>query len=190
MGVLMRDTVFRFSKTTVVLHWLIGVSVIAMLGFGLYLGSLPRGADKLQLLGIHKSLGVVLLVLVLLRICWRVINGMPKNISHAGRFVRGLAYTVHVLLLLGTVLMPASGVLMSLGSGTGLAVFGLEIVPFARNTPGFVPNETMIKLGGATHFWGARLLIVAIALHAAGALKHHFWDRDNTLRRMLGFSTQ
>lgn len=153
----MKDSLQRFSGLSISLHWLIAVGMIAMLAFGLYLEDLPRSLEKGELIGIHKSIGM----LILLFAVWR-------------------------FLLLGTLFMPISGVMMSLGSGFGLGVFGVELVPVMANSAGFEPNEMLKQTGHIVHGLGGKLLILAVLLHLVGALKHHFIDRDGTLRRMLG----
>jgi len=181
-----RDSYDKFTRFTIGLHWIIAIAIIGMLAFGLYIEDLPRGPEKSALIGIHKSIGLTILVLAAARFGWRLINGMPQPVGRYSTIERILAKTVHWLLLLGTLFMPISGILMSLSGGYGLAVFGLVIVPVLRNTPGFQPNEALGDIAGVLHAVGGKVLIAAIVLHFAGALKHHVIDKDATLRRMLG----
>lgn len=181
-----RDSYDKFTGFTISLHWIIAITMIGMLAFGLYLEDLPRGPEKSALIGIHKSIGLTILVLAAVRFGWRLINGMPQPVGRYSAIERILAKVVHWLLLLGTLFMPISGILMSLSGGHGLAVFGLEIVPVWRSTPGFEANKALGEAAGAIHGLGGKLLIAAIVLHFTGALKHHVIDKDATLRRMLG----
>lgn len=181
-----RDSYDKFTGLTIGLHWIIAAAVIGMLAFGLYLEDLPRGPEKSALIGIHKSIGLTILVLAAVRLGWRLINGIPQPVGRYSSIERRLAKAVHWLLLLGTLLMPISGILMSLSGGYGLAVFGLEIVPVWRGTPGFEANEALGEIADVVHAVGGKVLIAAIVLHFAGALKHHLIDKDATLRRMLG----
>ena len=86
--------------------------------------------------------------------------------------------------------MAISGLMASVLGGHGLSVFGLEV--FAPNYSVEDPEKTLpinyelSKAGGAIHFYLGYTVIVALLLHIAGALKHHFVDKDGTLKRMLG----
>jgi len=84
-------------------------------------------------------------------------------------------------LLFGTLLMPISGILMQLGEGRAIAFFGLELIAASG-----VENEIIEKIGEVGHGLGSKLMILAVALHIAAALKHHFIDKDGTMTRMLG----
>lgn len=181
-----RDRYDKFTGLTIGLHWIIAIAIIGMLAFGLYIEDLPRGPDKSALIGIHKSIGLTILILAAVRFGWRLINSMPQPVGRYSSIERILAKTVLWLLLLGTLLMPISGMMMSLSGGHGLAVFGLEIVPVWRDTPGFEANKALGDIASVAHAVGGKVLIGAIVLHFAGALKHHVIDKDATLRRMLG----
>lgn len=177
----MADSREKLTRTTVGLHWIIAFGMIAMLAVGLYIEDLERGPERSFLIGLHKSFGVLILILAMGRILWRWRNGFPINLSAMPPWQDLAARTTHWLLLIGTVLMPITGAMMSIGSGYGIAVFGLELVP--RST---VKYETMAGVGRTAHWIAGYALIAAILLHIAGAAKHHVVDKDGTLRRMLG----
>lgn len=182
----MNDTLTKLSKKTIGLHWIIALMMITMLAVGLYMSNLPRGDTKSFLLLNHKSFGMVVLLLALYRLNWRVRNGFPKPLSEMKSIEKLLAKLVHILLIAGTVFMPISGIVMSIASGSGVAFFGFEIVAFKMRDPDFVRNDFLVQTGGAIHALGGKLLIAAIVLHVAGALKHHLIEKDGTLMRMLG----
>ena len=179
----MPDTAERLSVSTVVLHWVLAIAIIGMLGVGLYLDDMDEGPAYDYLLGLHKASGIVILLVAFLRFFKRMHGGFPPPAtgvtmpaSHA-KLARG----VHWLLLLGTLLMPLSGVVGSTAGGYAVDVFGLFVIP-ASSTP----NETVSSLAFLVHGLVANLLMVAILLHVAGALKHQFKDKDATLKRMFG----
>lgn len=177
----MRDSHNQFTPVTVGLHWIIAITMIVMLVFGLYLENLPRSPEKGELIGIHKSIGALVLVLALVRIYWRYLNKFPKPISDLPQWQEKLVSIAHWFLILGTAFMPISGMMMSIGGGFGLSVFGLEIV--AR---GGEKNELISEIGGAVHGLGGKLLILFVLLHIAGAVKHQVMEKDGTISRMLG----
>ncbi len=177
----MKDTHRRFSGLTVSLHWIIALGMITLIAFGLYIEGLPRGPEKGQLIGLHKSFGIVIFVLALLRIGWRFVNRFPRPLSTLPTWQENLAKLAHWVLILGTILMPVSGVIMSVGGGHPVGVFGFELI--ARSD---VENETMNQIGHAMHGLGGKLLILFIVLHVVGALKHQLIDKDGTMQRIFG----
>ena len=180
------DTSSKFSHKTIMLHWLIGITMLALLGTGIYMVEY----EAFALYGIHKSIGILVFVFAVWRVLWRLRNGWPTVLGNNSALMHGVAKVVHYLLLIGTVLMPLSGFIMSVMGGYGAAVFGLELV--AANPDPAKPGE-MIALNGPVagiaheiHHLAGYLLIAGVVLHLAGAFKHHLVDKDGTLRRMLG----
>lgn len=182
----MRDSHNQFSKATVVLHWIVGITMIALLGVGLYM----EKNEVYSLYPIHKSVGTLIFVVVLYRAIWRMMNGWPTEIGKQPTLQRLVAKLTHWILLLGTLLMPISGMVMSVAGGRGLTVFGFNLIasnPDPANPKGVLPlNETMAGNAHQAHEVIGTLLIATVALHVIGALKHHFMDKDGTLSRMLG----
>lgn len=178
----MSDTKEKFSTTTVALHWFIAIAMIAMVVFGLVLEDMPRSDSKSALVQLHKSIGVVVLALALWRLVWRLRQGMPETISILTPLQARLAHATHGFLLLCTLLLPVSGIVMSIGSARPISLFGMPFIPQLLATK----NETLAAIGKGGHAILGKLIILAIVVHVAGALKHHIVDRDGTLRRMLG----
>jgi len=177
----MRDTHEKFTWPTIGLHWVIAIAIIAMLAFGLYLEDMPRGPEKGELIGLHKSVGMLILILALVRVAWRILNKFPKSISPLVNWQEKLAKLTHWVLIIGTVLMPVSGVFMAIGGGHAVAIFGLEII---AGSPEKI--EVLSQIGHTAHGLGGKLLILFVLLHFVAAIKHQFIDRDGTLSRMLG----
>lgn len=180
------DTRERLSVNTIVLHWAVGIMMIGLLGTGLYMAE----NEFYALYPWHKSFGVLIVAVAVLRIVWRIRNRWPLPVGDYTKLEKLLAKIVHHLLIIGTVLMPVSGFMMSAMGGHGVDLFGLELI--ARNPSPDNPrevmalNSTLAELGHTVHSTAGCVLIVSVILHIMGALKHHFLDKDGTLRRMLG----
>lgn len=176
----MRDQSTKLSATTIGLHWLIAVAMIAMLAFGLYLEDMPRGEAKSALMWWHKGIGVAILAFALWRLGVRLVEGFPAALSRGPDWQERTAGITHWFLLLGTLFMPVSGIMMSMGSGRAIDVLGLFTIPAAAK------NELLHEAGEIIHGVGSKLLIAAILLHVVGALKHQIIDKDGTIARMTG----
>ncbi len=179
----MKDTHEKFTWPTIGLHWIIAIAMIAMLAFGLYLEDMPRGPDKGELIGLHKSVGMLILLFALIRVFWRTLNKFPTPISPLVNWQEKLAKLTHWVLVIGTILMPVSGVFMAIGGGHAVAVFGFGII---ASSPEKI--EALSKIGHIAHGFGGKLLILFVIFHCVGAIKHQFFDKDGTLSRMLGIN--
>jgi len=179
----MKDTVQKLSPLSVALHWLVGVGVIAMLAVGLAMEEF----ELRFLYPVHKSIGIILLAFIVWRVWWRAVNGWPAPLGDASQWQRIAARATHMVLILGTLAMPLSGIIMSIADGRGLYVFGLELLAANRDAAGKIIalSESLEHLMHTVHAGTANLLIAAIALHIGAALWHHFKLKDDTLRRML-----
>ncbi|MBY5933952.1 cytochrome b [Tateyamaria omphalii] len=160
-------------------HWVLALAMIGMLGFGLYLeySGLPR-EEKRPLVGIHRSLGVLVLILGLWRVGWRLFRGFPGAVGNMPAWQERAARTAHWVLLAGILLMPASGVAFTVFRGNALSVFGWFEIPAQAEIPWIVSSASFV------HTYLGHALAFIVVLHIAAALKHHFVDRDLTLRRM------
>ena len=182
----MLDTEKQLSRMTIVLHWLVGISIILLLAVGTYMVN----TETWSLYPWHKSIGILVAVLAIFRILWRVKNGWLTPVATYTDLEVNLAKFIHWILIIATILMPLSGFLMSALGGNGVAFFGIELV--ARTPDVMDPTKVLAHnafLASTFHFlhhWVGYILIGAIALHIAGALKHHIIDKDSTLKRMLG----
>lgn len=180
------DTYHKLSKQTLFLHWVVAIGMIGLLAVGIYMAE----TKSYFLYDWHKSFGVLILFFVVWRILWRMKNGWLQPVSEYSAAEVTLSKVVHWVLIIGTLMMPISGMMMSGLGGHGIPLFGLEILSENPdpNNPGKVLaiNETLAGAGKAMHGLGGNLIIGAIVLHIAGALKHHFVDKDGTLKRMKG----
>lgn len=179
-----RNTIDRYGSVHKFLHWLIALSVIAMLAVGWWMGGLERGPDKMQIYSIHKALGVTILALMILRVLWRAINwNRPQPLQSHARWERLLAGLVHGGLYALLIAMPLSGWLMTAAANSTVNWFGLFPIP---NPIG--PNENLAHVLRDLHGFLPFVIVGLLVLHVAGALKHQFIDHDSTLRRMLPFA--
>jgi cytochrome b561 len=180
------DTPQQLSKTTIILHWVVGLSMIGLLA----VGQVMEIFELYSLYPIHKALGFLIFFVILARVVWRFKNGWPTPVSQYQRHEQILSKLVHWVLIIGTILMPISGFLMSAVGGHGVDVFGWEVV--ARNPDPVNAGKVIAHnadIAGTAHTLHGiigKIMMGAVALHIAGALKHHIADKDNTLRRMLG----
>jgi len=172
------------------LHWLVAIGFISVSLIGLYMVQ----AEHWAWYDLHKSLGILLFILILGRVGWRLKHGWPAPLNTEEMRSQRLAKIMHGFLLLGTVLMPVSGLFYSGLSGHGFGVFGWGLL--AENLDPLQPGQVTAHsvfwsdFSQQFHWLAGYLLLLAIGLHVAAALKHHYGDKDATLRRMLTGKTQ
>jgi cytochrome b561 len=174
---ILRNTRESWGGVAKTLHWSAAVLIFAMLGLGLTMvhGGLGAGA-KFEAYQLHKSTGFFVLAVMLVRGLWRIANPPPTE----RRLARALHRGFYVLI----VSMIASGWLMVSASPLPLPAHlpGGFVVP---NLTG--PNALLEARTKFVHEVVSKLLIAAILLHVAAALKHHFADKDTVLLRMQPF---
>jgi cytochrome b561/polyisoprenoid-binding protein YceI len=168
------------------LHWLTALLILALIPTGLVANGMPFATSgemmaKAQLFSIHKTLGVVLFAVAVLRILWAVVQPRPAALHPDRRLEDFAARVAHWLLYGSLVLVPLTG-WVSHAASEGFAPI---LLPIPQNLP-FVPESTEVyRVAAALHIIFERVLFVTLLLHIAGALKHHLWDRDTTLARMV-----
>jgi len=175
------DTDKRFGLVSIANHWLAALLVIGMLCLGLYMGDLPKGPWKGELVAIHKSFGILVLILGAIRIGWRLGNMRPEPVDTAQPWLRKTARLLHVLLLAMMLALPLTGWAMSSAGDHPVSFFGLFQLP-----PLLAVDKGLGHILGDVHSVLAWTLIALLSLHVGAALQHHFMARDATLRRMLG----
>lgn len=164
------------------LHWIIALGVIGTAVLGLWMTGLDYYSPWYQTAPFwHKSVGITLAALIILRLFWRWTNPKPAPLPHHKRWEVTLASLIHGLLYVLLFIIIASGYLISTAKGQGVSVFGWFEVPALITG---LPSQ--VDRAGFVHYWLGITLLALVALHALGALKHHFLDHDRTLRRMLG----
>ena len=159
-------------------HWIIALLIMGLILVGLYMGTMEYSPQKLQVYGLHKSFGLLVLWLASARIIWRFVSLPPDALGTHAAWERGLAKITHVFLYIAMFGMPLSGWIMSSAGEFPVVFFGYEMPALTGK------NESLAHLMREVHETMAFILIGAILLHAAGAFKHHLLDKDTTLRRM------
>lgn len=178
----MSRPICELSRTTIALHWLSALAIVGLIAFGLVIGSMPRGPDKVALIQMHKSFGMVALPLLLARLVWRLREGWPPPASSGPAVELLAARAVHWFLLIAPLVMIATGIGRSLTYARSVDLFGLPLIPRVMETV----NEPIYQVFASHHDTTAIVIIVVLSLHVAAALRHHVIRRDETLTRMLG----
>ena len=176
----LRNTPERWGPVSQLLHWTI-VMLFGWLAWrGLTMVDMPATPAKIEAYALHKSLGLTLLALVVLRLAWRMVAGSAIALPGTPRWQARLASVTHAGMYALLFAIPLSGWLFNSASGYPLQWFG------QFNLPALAGRDAGVaQLARQLHEYGAWLLLALVGLHAAAALYHHFVRRDATLRRML-----
>ncbi|HEY4344217.1 MAG TPA: cytochrome b [Parvibaculum sp.] len=182
------NTALRFGLVAVALHWLIALLFLAMIAIGLTMTSLPLVHPwTFPLYQLHKSIGVTIFALVVLRLAWRVAGQVPPLPVTLKPWERAAAYLTHYGLYAVLLAMPLTGWITVSASPYGIPtiLYGYVKLPHL----GFVvanAHKAAIEMAASWTHWGlAWTAIALVALHIAAALKHHFILNDDVLTRML-----
>lgn len=175
-----KNDLSRYGAVAQLFHWAIVALVITQFVLASKAHALPLGAAKVTTLAQHKSVGITILGLALLRLLWRLLNPAPAAPQTSPRWQRVAARVSHFLLYALLLIIPVLGWFMSSARNFPVSWFGLFTLP------DFIePSKPAYEFFHEAHETLAKTLFVVALLHAAAALKHHFIDRDNVLRRML-----
>lgn len=179
---MLRNTPTGYGLIAIALHWLVALAVIGLFTLGLWMTELDyydawykRGPE------LHKGIGILLFLVLVLRLVWRRLDPMPQPEPTHAPWERRLARFTHTALYVLLFAVTMAGYLISTADGRPIDVFGVFSVPALISG---LDNQE--DIAGEIHELLAFGLVGLAALHAAAALKHHFVDRDRTLRRMLG----
>ncbi len=173
-----KNTENHFGLVAILFHWIMAVLIIGMLCVGLYMVSLPPNDEKIQLYTWHKQIGVLILMLVSLRLFWRIINITPRlSIPWIEKITARIVHWMFYGLMFA---MPLTGWLLSSSVNKPPSFFGLFTLPNLIE-----PNPELTPIFGFLHEWFAYSLIALIILHILASFKHHFIDKDDILKRMI-----
>lgn len=183
MAPLIRNTPTRYGWIAILLHWTVGVLFIAQLALGIVMTKLSSQRTAFELIQLHKSLGFLLLGIVVLRLTWRLTSTVPKLPAGTGRLERLAAPIAHFALYGLQLALPLTG--WALVSASVLEIpsmpFGLFVMP---NLPLGV-SDAAESFWSATHAYLAYAAMVLVGAHVLAALHHHFRRRDSVLVRMI-----
>jgi cytochrome b561 len=178
----MFNTTDRFGLVAIILHWVIALTIFGLFGVGWYMIDLTYYDElKYTMPSIHKSAGMLLILVFLISLLWKLINLTPKPVGDSSRFEIIASRLAHLWLSGLIAIILISGYLIPTAKGLGISVFGWFEVPAIITS---IPQQEDVT--GLIHKYAAYTIIGLALLHAAAALKHHFINKDDTLRRMLG----
>jgi cytochrome b561 len=169
----------RYTRTAILLHWLIAVAVIVQFGWGWWMQDIPKQpiGPRVDAFNLHKSLGLTILALMCLRLWWRWQHPPPK-LPPMPRWQSSLARANHVALYAALFVMPVAGYLGSVFSGFPVKYFGVTLPAWGWKDPAL--KEFM----SAVHYVTSWILAGAVLLHVAAALNHALIARDGLVARM------
>lgn len=169
----------HYSATAKGLHWLMAIVLFGLIALGFYMHDLPLSPAKLQLYSWHKWAGVTAFVLVAIRLAWRVTHRPPPLPASMSSAMQLASHAGHLALYLLMIAIPLSGWLMSSAKGFQTVWFGVLPLPDLLDK-----NRELGDLLAGVHQSLNVVFVALIAGHVGAALKHHFIDHDDILKRM------
>lgn len=176
----------RYSRGAVVLHWLIAGLIILNYVVAWMAEEKPR-EQAMAIMGNHKAIGILILLFTLVRIAWRLTHRPPAPLAGLAAWEVALSKVVHVLLYVLMLGIPLGGwaTHSAWSGGKPVSLFGIVDWP---GLP-FAANETLGKTFGEMHELGATTMLILLALHVAGALKHRIIDKNPEALRRMSFGS-
>jgi len=176
---MMKNTANTYGIVAKSFHWLLFLMLTFSVVAGNFLASMPKGAEKLQTAGMHKSFGAVILMLIMFRLVWRLINETPRLPDETTEGEHFWAKAMHWGLYGLMFAQPLSGIMMSQAAGIPVSFFGLFEFPiFLDKDPQLA--KTFLSMHGTVWI----LLVIAVFGHVAAAFHHHFIKKDKVLKQM------
>lgn len=171
----------RWGAVSQGFHWLIVLMILILAIVGLTMGELPKTPKWFWVYTAHKSFGITVLVLMVLRLAWRLYAGTPRRVPGTPTRQQRVATLTHWTLYALALLQPLSGWLYDSASGLRpFKLFGLWTMPKLA-----APDDGLRDLAHGLHEWGFWVLLAVVVLHAGAAFYHHLFLHDATLTRML-----
>lgn len=176
---LFKNTESAYGIIAQLIHWLMFLMLAGMVTAGFIMDGLD-GPTKIQVIGLHKATGITILTLATLRLFWRVLNPTPRLPLHMPGYQKFAAHAGHWTLYALMFFLPLTGWLMSSAAGFPVSVFGLFTMPDMIEA-----NREMRHFFEDLHETGVIVFLVVAVGHIGAALVHHFYYKDNILKRML-----
>ncbi len=170
----------RYTPAAIALHWIVALLILANLALGLYTVDLPLSPAKLRNFSYHKWIGVTVFMLAAARLLWRLGHAPPALPAAMPAWERRTAGFTHALLYFLFFAAPLTGWLFSSAAGFQTVYLGVVPIPDLLSKDKALADALKLAHKSINY-----TLAAVIVLHAAAALKHHFIDRDDVLRRML-----
>jgi len=175
-----RSSPTRYTAVAQLFHWIIAALIVTQFALAWTAADLPLGMHKLAVLARHKSVGMTVLMLAILRLLWRFKNPPPELPAGMTPLERALAHATHVAFYVLLFAMPLTGWMMSSAKNYSVSWFGLF------TWPNFIAqSDAAFDFLRSTHDYLGYALFVIAVLHVLAALKHHFWNKDDVFLRML-----
>ena len=169
-----------WSPVAKALHWIVAVAIVVQLPLGVAARNWPLSPRKLDLFVLHKSIGLAILLVVVVRVAWRAVHAPPPLPATMSSGERRAAHASHAVLYALALALPLSGWIVSAASNVPFLAFWRIPVPAI-----VAPDELLADRAALVHLVLAILLGVALVAHVAAALWHHYVRHDDVLRRML-----
>jgi cytochrome b561 len=169
-----------YDRVAVSLHWLIAAGIVAQIALGWWMIDIPKlpAGVRAYWFNLHKSIGLTLATLIVIRIVWRLTHRPPTLPTSVPDWQRRIASVSHALMYVCMIVMPLAGYLGSIFSGYPIKYFGSTL-------PGWGWKDDALKeFFSAVHYGTAWIFMSLIALHVTAAMKHLLLDRDVVFARM------
>ena len=169
----------RYTGVAIALHWLIAALIVGQIAFGWYLQSVPRKTpDRTIYVNLHKSTGLTIGLLILVRLAWRLTHKAPPLPDTVPTWERKAARASHLALYACMLIMPSAGYLASNFSKFGVNFFNAVLLP-----PWGLDERRLYAMFNTTHVVTSYVFVALIALHVAAALRH-LYLRDGVFPRI------
>lgn len=177
----LRNTPTSYGSVTKTLHWIVFILVTLLLLVGFFMDDIGDKQLSKIVYNVHKLTGLVVLCTMVIFLLWSAINPKPLYPAQMPLWEKKLARAVHFLLYLLLILMPLSGWIFTTAAGKPPHFFDFNIA-----MPEIPLSKPLAKAVDEMHVTIAWIILSLLVLHLLGALKHHFIDKNNILRRMMG----
>ena len=173
------DESSRYTRTAIALHWLIAAVVVAVFAWGWWMQEIPKQppGPRADAYNLHKSIGLAILLLMIVRLGWRLLHP-PPPLPPMPAWNARLALANHCVMYVALFVLTIGGYLGSAWSGFPVRFFGIELPAWAGSRP------ALKDLASVVHLWASWVVLVAVALHVAGTAKHALIDRNGVFARM------
>ena len=179
----MSETSTRYSKVAIIFHWMIALMIIGLIVFGILMTN-PETPNRFRLYQLHKSFGVMVLLLSFLRLFWRLGHkppGLPEGMTSWETLAAKFTHVAFYVVMIG---MPLLGWAMVSASNLPIQTELFWTIPWP-DLPFIPESKDLESLLKTLHKNLGKFTIALIALHIGAALKHHFVNKDNVLARMI-----
>jgi len=178
---MLKNTSDSYGWVSIVLHWLTAITVVTLFALGLWMESFDYDHPLYKTVPhIHKSIGFCLMCVIIFRLMWRTFVGVPHSMTNHLKWEKITSKVVHGVLYFVMLLMLPTGYLITTAKGQSLDVFNWFSLP-----PLITGVDNLEELAGEIHEILAFTIMGVAFIHACGALKHHYIDKDITLLRMI-----